>query len=137
MKYTFFIPVLFVYFLSCEMVVDQDVIEETILDVNQNIKPKKEKIVIWQYPEETKRLKTGDCEDFVILCIDEIYKRYKVCCDMRILRNNNTGSLHAVLEYNGRKYECTNHDSVKVNNVYKNRDLIKYYDLSFQIMMHR
>jgi hypothetical protein len=39
-----------------------------------DIKYKEDKREYWQTPEETKRLRTGDCEDKIILFLDELAK---------------------------------------------------------------
>lgn len=52
----------------------------------------------WQTPEETIELKTGDCEDLVILFIWLCYQYLNIKPDMLILRR--WGADHAISKYN-------------------------------------
>lgn len=65
------------FILSCEPVTeDEDNIIKNTIKIFAPIityKPDPEGTDFWQYPEETLRLKTGDCEDIVNFCRKMIY----------------------------------------------------------------
>ncbi|MBN2546536.1 MAG: hypothetical protein JXB50_12115 [Spirochaetes bacterium] len=126
------ISILIVFIISsfsCVIPIDPDLIEQTILKTNQDIVYKKDIIDNWQTAAVTRSRKTGDCEDFVILCIDEVYRKYGIKCDMRFIRYSLSCEGHAVLEYDGIRYECTDHDSVKVEKGYVNQELWGFWFL--------
>lgn len=53
-----------------------------------------------QSPEQTENLKSGDCEDIVILAMYRIYKKHSIKTKLSAWKLEN-GNYHAVLEYNG------------------------------------
>lgn len=132
MKY---IPILFILF-SCSMQItfnpDNDIKE--IINQYQYITYKTDDKENWQYADETLKLKTGDCEDQVILIIDKVYKKYGYKCDLVITHNGKTG--HALMHYDGAYYECQAIDG-KIKSDYRLLYYVYFDTLDYNIKCNR
>lgn len=65
----------------------------------------------WQSPDTTLILKTGDCEDFAILMMDNIYKKYLTQSFLLIIYSpelrQNGNPYHALVMINDQIYDPT------------------------------
>lgn len=126
---------------SCEMYIDEnnaEIVKKAILEFNKDIIYKADNPYdeYWQTYEETNRYKTGDCEDYVIYCAKKIYAKYKIKTNLIALPDRK----HAVLEYNGYYFECTNPESSKIEKADLNSDNKKTYlfdSFDYEIPRHR
>lgn len=88
----------------------------------------------WQYPKETEKLMTGDCEDICIFVIDKIKKEYGLKCDLSILTDGKIH--HSVISYDGCFYEPQNKNG-KVKGGKFLYETIEYANIDSRIKMKR
>lgn len=127
----------FVMFFSCSQYNDVDyLIRDTIEDTIKDIKFKSDApyTEYWQTSEETRRYGTGDCEDCVILCNDEIKEKYGIKTNIAISVKG-----HALLEYNGTLYECSSRYTTYPKDKYLNSvyELILFDNIDYEIKRRR
>lgn len=85
---------------------DLALLDEVNLRVNQRITYKRDNGEHWQLAEETRRLGTGDCEDYAILKLNELAR---AGCDVSSMKigvvrtRKKEGTLHAVLLVPGQR----------------------------------
>jgi Transglutaminase-like domain len=61
----------------------------------------------WQTPEETYRLRTGDCEDFALLFMYLTERTLRLETELIIVGYNSTSANHVVVGVGGEWYETT------------------------------
>lgn len=135
---------LLLFFLACQIFHEDNIAHEIsniILDTNSKLEhmedyPYKE---YYQTSEETYKRGGGDCEDFVIVCIEEIKKQLNIECYFIGLY---TG--HTALGYKNKNnqliiYECTNKLSTKLNEKHQDKiyEIINYKNLEQIIKLRR
>ena len=62
----------------------------------------------WQLPEETWKLKTGDCEDYCILFMYLVETRLNTRTQLVDIKNSYTGEFHVVVKIDNMYYELIN-----------------------------
>lgn len=144
MKYLFLALIVFLFF-SCGQPVFYDIMENELPDqdidisfdnfdaawkwVDNNIKYKEEKVQYKQTPEETYKLRTGDCEDFALLLA---YFAYQLNPDDILVvgtkKKNNVD--HMICRYKGELIEPQTY-----KRVYSPSDFKKiYWEVSYPEM---
>jgi hypothetical protein len=102
---------------------EQKTIEDCSQWCSNNIKYKNDKLQFrvedyWQTPDEVRKNKSGDCEDFCCLFLDMLDKRnYKDKCMYLIEKNDGRG--HMLSEVNGEIYDITEGAIDKYESIYK------------------
>lgn len=79
--------------------VDHSLIDDINYKVNKLIQYKRDNGEHWQLPEETRRLRTGDCEDYAILKAKELIESGvdPEILKIGVVRTRKSEGLHAVL----------------------------------------
>lgn len=78
--------------------------------VHDNIDYKYDTEDMWQPPEVTTELKTGDCEDMALLMLRMVYDSYGIKGKLVTIRADGTDEVHAIVEYD-IYYDPTNNVS--------------------------
>jgi len=91
--------------------VEAENIEDVLFWCISNLSYKSDKEVYgksyWQTPEETYRLRTGDCEDFALLFMYLTEKNLGLETELIIVGYNSSSANHAVVGVGGQWYETT------------------------------
>lgn len=82
----------------------------------------------WQLSDETKKLKTGDCEDFSLLFFDEAKKKYNIDVTMVWVISSDNIISHMVIEWNDYIFDSTTNKVFWKDKFYMNFFVVSRYD---------
>ncbi len=110
-------------------------IEDALCFVYSEIEYKRDTTVRddWQLPEETLRIKSGDCEDFAILFQYLVETKLNIKTYTILVYRLDTQTIHSIVEINGFYYEVTS--NFKYYNFPKNTNIIYKIPYSETIWM--
>mgnify|MGYP006285830685 CR=1 FL=1 len=101
-KYLFLI--ITISLIGCRLIPVND-FEYVMYEVNQTLTYKSDTIGYLQSPEESLELLTGDCEDYALLMLDEVWKQFNVMGYIVTIKNGE--NIHSIVELQGRYYDPT------------------------------